>query len=523
MGDDSPGHPTQSLPPADSLKKNTALIFRLITAKFLQINKRITPRGYVVRRNIICIFVFLSMTFVPIFGQVPKSNPIPPEEYPIIAGSKIKSFFYQLKNGMTLIVIPDDRNPMAMMRFMLNAGSNQEKTGNTGLAHFFEHMMFRMTKDAPEGNYDRVLSSVGGSGNAGTSDSFVTFYSSFPAPALKTMVQLESQRFLSLKLSEPYFSTEKGAVLSERKLRLENDVIQRAQTDLNAVIQKGTPLQWPTIGSKKDVENMSLKEARKFYEKFYTPKNTTLIIGGPFSPKEVYQIVNKFFSSWHRPYHKSLLKLPPQYPQNLYQKNFVCSAKIQQQFYDITYPSRIATYADTVYADIFSAILNDSSGGTFQRRLFKKNKAVNFYAYKNYWGTVKPFEVLFILNKNQKIKPLMELWKREISRVLKEGISDKIKDQLLRQHQMENADTAEKMSRLLSLTLENYYFFHKKTLAGDYEKILKAATNRKLQEWIRKNLSPHRFYVSALTNDTKYAPCTQMSQHEEKGEKNAQK
>ena len=83
---------------------------------------------------------------------------------------------FRFNNGLNLLVLSDSRNPMGYVKFILDAGSNREVKGKTGLAHFFEHMMLRKTKNEEEGHYDRFLSSLGGSGNAGTSNNFVMYY-----------------------------------------------------------------------------------------------------------------------------------------------------------------------------------------------------------------------------------------------------------------------------------------------------------------------------------------------------------
>ena len=158
---------------------------------------------------------------------------------------------FRLANGLKVLILSDSRNPVATLRVKLDAGSNREKLGTTGLAHFFEHMMFRKTQVTSEGHYDRVLAGVGGRGNAATSTDYVVYESTFPGPALDKILELEAQRFKLLDLQDPFFTTEKGAVISERKLRYENDPTQRGMEILRRVIYRGTPYEWFTIGAKK--------------------------------------------------------------------------------------------------------------------------------------------------------------------------------------------------------------------------------------------------------------------------------
>lgn len=349
-------------------------------------------------------------------------------ESQIVPASPIKAYEYQLENGLKLIVVPDQRNSIATAHFILNAGSNREHFGTTGLAHFFEHMMFRKTKESLEGNYDRVLNSIGGTGNASTSDSFVTFYSNFPAPALETMLKLESDRFQNLDLVNPYFTTEKGAVISERKLRVENDPMQRSQEVIRSITERNTGMEWMTIGSKADVENMTLESAQKFYKDFYTPDNTLLVIGGPFQKEDVVRSVERYFSRWQGKLAlNSSIPLPADYFTRDLNKKFVCSASTLTQQYQMVYPSAVNTLKDTVYALLFQAMLDDSPDGMFEYRLIKKNLATRFFFYKTYWqDQTNPIVAHFQLSKDQKFEEVQKFWLSAVQQVSKKSISEKI-------------------------------------------------------------------------------------------------
>jgi zinc protease len=432
-------------------------------------------------------------------------------ESQIVPNSPLKAYEYQLDNGLKFIVIPDQRNSIATIHFMLHAGSNTEHLGTTGLAHFFEHIMFRKTKDAPEGNYDRVLSSVGGSGNAATSDSFVTFYSNFPAPALESMLKLESDRFKHLDLIDPYFTTEKGAVISERKLRVENDPMQRTQEILRSITERNTPMEWMTIGSKSDVEHMTLESAQKFYENFYTPDNTLMVIGGPFQTKEVVKSVETHFSDWTGKVTKIKNPLPADYFTRDLNQSFVCSAPILTKQYQIVYPSGSDSLKDTVYAMVFQAVLDDNPEGTFDYRLIKENLATRFYFYKTYWqDQTNPLVVNFQLNSNQKFEKVKSFWIASVEQVSKKNISEKIKNQVIKQLRVDDAQTAERMTTLANSILENTFFFHDFYASGKAEKIVQNITTKDFKEWIHSNLS--KSFVTGVVPTGEADSCTELYQ-----------
>ncbi len=449
--------------------------------------------------------------FVILSAQANQSEPKLLQTSPIMPGSKIQAYKYQYSNGLKLIVIPDKRNPVATIHFILDAGSNREAKETTGLAHFFEHMMFRKSEEAPEGNYDKVLNSVGGSGNAATSDSFVTFFSTFPGPAFESMLKLESSRFKHLDIVDPYFSIEKGAVISERKLRVENDPMSRSSEFLRAITERGTPMEWMTIGAKRDVEDMSIDAAKTFYKNFYTPDNTLMVVGGPFEPKSVANLVQKYFADWKGNIKVQHTKLPSDYFTRDLGKKFVCSAPIFTKKYRIVYPAENSNMKTIVYSLIFQSLLDDNLHGTFERRLVKEKLSTDFNFYKVYWqNQSNPLIATFSLTKNQKFEPVQEFWQKGVEEVLKKPITEKIRRQILKQLAVSNAEIAERMTGLVNTILDNTFFLKDFNASGQAEKIVKTATTENFRRWVKENLSANKFYITGIVSPGEAPSCPDL-------------
>lgn len=434
-------------------------------------------------------------------------------QFPVVPLSSTKMSVYRLDNGLQVAVIPDKRNTLASLHFILNAGSNREQLGTTGLAHFFEHMMFRKTKGFEEGHYDRVLNAVGGSGNAGTSDSFVTFYSRFPAPALEQILKLESDRFLRLDLADPYFTVEKGAVISERKLRVENDPIQRSTEVLRSIAERDTTRQWMTIGSKSDVEHMSLASAQTFYDTYYVPNNTIMVIGGPFESQKVLDLVEKYFSTWQKKPLPILSPLPKDYFTRDLGKSFVCGAQTQMKQYQLIYPSWTNQLKDTVYAQVFQAVLDDNPNGTFEYRLIKQNLAHHFSFYKTFWQAQSyPIVVGFQLSSDQDFQKANDMWLSAVHSILQQSISAKIKSQVLKQLRVEESNTAEKMTSLLETALDNMFFFQDPQMSGKAEGIVQKMTTEDFHAWVKSNLAKS-YTMGIVPLGKNVTPCAEYAEH----------
>lgn len=422
------------------------------------------------------------------------------------------AYKFLLANGLRVLVLPDDRNPVAMFRLILDAGSNREQKGATGLAHFFEHMMFRKAKATEEGHYDRTLAGVGGNGNAGTSTDYVVYYASFPGPALDKMLEVEKQRFVDLELKDPYFSTEKGAVISERFMRLENNPEQRGSEIIRSVVEAGTPYEWMVIGAKDDVKNMSLATAQKFYEEFYTPTNAILSVGGPFDASTAIAKINKEFGGWSG---KSK-PVPSLYSADYFSRNegkkFVCSELVAENKYQLNYPSKNTTYNDNMMAQVFTQLLDSHPEGVFSRRLLKAKLASQFYFYKN--NSMKqnqPLVVYLALNKDQKIDNTIAFWNDAVKWVLTRPIDAKFKQRLIKQTDVSQADLAQKMSSLLEEYEWNEFLFGNYLSAKNDREFIARLNTASFGKWVRENLVNVKPYLTGVVSkDPSVKPCAEF-------------
>lgn len=452
-----------------------------------------------------------------------KVKHLPPGVEFVSSGSSapgaVEAHKFLFKNGLRLLVVPDSRNPVATFKVIMQAGSNRERPGQTGLAHFFEHMMFRKTKVTEEGHYDRVLASVGGHGNAWTSNNAVAYYSVFPGPALEKMLTVEAQRFLSLSLENPYFNTEKGAVVSERRMRLENNPSQRGMEILRRASEKDSTYEWETLGSKEDVQNMSIENAMKFYEKFYTPDNAVMTIGGPFDVNEVVHLVHKHFGKWNRKLGEKEIKLPEDYFTRNIGKEFICSEEVSSQNVELTYPSADTTYLSSMMAWAFLELLSSHPDGTFEKRLMKEKLASGFSFYKESWnGPTQPYIVSFKLNNDQKLEPAVAFWEKALREVENKEITEEFKQKLIKQIDVSYARLVEKMSSL-SQDYELAEFLYKDySLTRTDHHIAEKINTQQMKEWIQKSLGPKKFFTSAIVKKGTAIPCEQFDKNLQKKE-----
>jgi zinc protease len=206
---------------------------------------------------------------------------------------------YRLQNGMQLLFVPDSSAPVFTYQVWFKVGSAQEKTDpklhKTGLAHLFEHMMFRGTPRFPDQIFDQKLSEAGAVGiNATTWIDRTNYFESLPKERLELAFDLESDRMTHLALDEKLFKTELGAVLGERKMGNDKPLRVASQELWNLAFDV-SPYKWTTIGTEEELHSFTVDDANYFYKTYYAPNNATLILIGDFKVANALKLAEKYY------------------------------------------------------------------------------------------------------------------------------------------------------------------------------------------------------------------------------------
>jgi len=201
---------------------------------------------------------------------------------------------YELSNGLKLIVHQDKSTPIVAVNLSFDIGARDEDPEMTGLAHYFEHLMFSGSKNAPD--YDKQLQLAGGQNNAFTSNDYTNYYVTLPKENLETALWLESDRMFQLNLDVKSLETQRKVVIEEFKQRYLNQPYGDAWMELRALSYQNHPYRWATIGKEiAHIEKVTLKDANVFYNRFYSPNNCILTIAGDIDHEEIHQLVKKWF------------------------------------------------------------------------------------------------------------------------------------------------------------------------------------------------------------------------------------
>ncbi len=187
---------------------------------------------------------------------------------------------FTLENGLDVVVIPDHRAPVATHMLWYKVGSADEEPGKSGIAHFFEHLMFKGTSTYPSGEFSAAIAAVGGSENAFTSYDYTAYYQQIAPSELPDMMRFEADRMRNLVLSEENIETERQVVLEERRQRTDNVPSSILSEELNATLYQNHPYGIPVIGWQQEIEGLTHDDLKSFYDRFYTPNNAVLVVAG---------------------------------------------------------------------------------------------------------------------------------------------------------------------------------------------------------------------------------------------------
>lgn len=207
---------------------------------------------------------------------------------------------FTLENGMDVIVLPDHRAPVVTHMVWYKVGAVDEDPGKSGIAHLFEHVMFKETDDIADGEFDSIISRLGGQNNAFTSWDYTAYYERVAKQHLGKMMELEAERMTDLIIDEDpegSFITERDVVKEERRQRVDNNPGVILREKVLAEFWKGHPYEITVIGRMDEVEALTPQDGIDFYKKYYSPENAILVVAGDVTGEEVKTLAEEHYGA----------------------------------------------------------------------------------------------------------------------------------------------------------------------------------------------------------------------------------
>jgi len=220
-------------------------------------------------------------------------------EKKLFNGETVKEFKFQ--NGLKVLLVSRHQAPVLTYQVWFDVGSLNEKMdqklNRTGLAHLFEHMMFRGTKKYPDGKFDELTSRLGSDKQNATTYYYRTnYFESVPSYQLEKIMELESDRMANLILDGELLEKEKGAVVGEFRRAMDNPS-RLAWDELMRLVFTESPFRFTVLGTEEEIKGFSLEDAQYFYKTFYAPNNCTIIVVGDVKDENLLSLVDKYYGS----------------------------------------------------------------------------------------------------------------------------------------------------------------------------------------------------------------------------------
>jgi zinc protease len=221
---------------------------------------------------------------------------------------------WELPNGLHVIFVPDHKAPVVTVQIFYHAGGKDEPADRRGIAHMFEHMMFKGSKYVPPEAHARFIQLAGGQLNAFTQDDATGYHNTVPPSALEFTLKLEAERMRNLKLTQKTVDSERQVVEEELRVREENSPIGKGLKAILALAYTKHPYRISAIGEKKLLDNVTVADCQKFYDRFYRPNNATLIVVGDAEETAVRALADKYFGPLERGpmFKRVVIEEPPQ-------------------------------------------------------------------------------------------------------------------------------------------------------------------------------------------------------------------
>ncbi len=346
----------------------------------------------------------------------------------------------RLANGLKILVVEDPTVPIVAYQTWVNVGSADETFGLTGMAHLFEHLMFKdSAKYGPRAFFNR-LEAKGANVNAFTTRDYTVFHETEVPSLLPLTIEMEADRLANLKIDPELLFTERQVVMEERRLRTENSPEGRMQEAIWALLFKSHPYRWPVIGYDEDLKRMEVRDLEEFFAKYYQPGNVTIVVVGAVKAADVFAQVEKAYGGIPgrgRPPRKISNEPEQTEPRFIAIRDQVASEKVT-----VAYPSTSAAEDDTYALDVLSNILFSGNSSRAYRRLVEGKQAALAIGGVNYTPL---FPGIFMGSATMKSGHSSVEFEQEmeamITEVQKSGVSDSEIQTAVRQLTVQTVDS----------------------------------------------------------------------------------
>lgn len=329
---------------------------------------------------------------------------------------------YALSNGLSVLYLRDPQAPVFSYQTWFRVGSGHERPGKTGMAHLFEHLMFKGTANNPEGVFDRTLEGLGGRINAATWLDWTFYYEDVPAAHLETVVKLEADRLENMLLNSEQLEAEREVVMNERLERTDNDPDGKLSEVLWQTAYTTHPYHHPTIGWMEDIKAITLEDCLSFHKTYYAPNNAVLVVVGDIERDRLLASVVEAYG------HLKAAEIPaleaPAEPRQIEARRAEVSMELSADKLVVGYHGIAVTDPRMPALEVINEILGEGDSARLQRALVTDGEiAVAFSTFVPAFRDPGLFEVGVDMRPGQRAEAAEAVVLSELARIAEEGIT----------------------------------------------------------------------------------------------------
>ncbi|MGM0438802.1 MAG: M16 family metallopeptidase [Bacillota bacterium] len=367
---------------------------------------------------------------------------------------------FELDNGFEIYVVEDDSIPVINYSLYYDVGSINEKSGQTGKAHFLEHMMFLESKNLDKGEFNDIINEVGGESNAMTTHDYTTYYGEVSANMLELIMSLEAERMVNLEFNSNEVEREREVIVQERKTRIQSDIFSKNLEKIQAKAFEDNALEHQVIGWEEDIKSISLEEIKDFYEKYYSPNNAVLVLSGDLDSDEAHELAKEYFGDFKAADIEKNEKLK--------EKNWKFKAGQELEYKENTqvpivmmlYDTTAGDHKDQVAIDALLNILVNNKTARVKSELKRDKRLIIETAGLNTKLEVPGYAMTYFVPTNQmNLDKAQKAFDAEIERIINNGLKEEeleiIKNKELKSANF-NQRNSESLAELLGLGAANY-------------------------------------------------------------------
>jgi zinc protease len=331
----------------------------------------------------------------------------------------------KLPNGLTVILSEDHSVPIVHLEVWYHVGSKDERPGRTGFAHLFEHLMFKGSKNVEPEAHSSLISSVGGTSNAYTTEDVTVFWETIPAQYLPLMLWLEADRMATLKIDKDTLSREREVVKEERRMRVDNQPYGALSEIIYDQAFTVHPYKHTTIGRMADLAAASVEDVRDFYRTYYVPNNATLVLVGDFESPQAIQLVSEYLGrvpKSDRPIPRDL----PQEPLQQREKRVTLTENWPLPVIVVAHHITYDGHPDSYPLHMAAKILSDGQSSRIYRKLvYERGIALSAFGSGNIVEDPNLFFTVAMVQPGHTLEEAEGALLEELERLKNEPVSDK--------------------------------------------------------------------------------------------------